>query len=59
MSEEVPRVEFDKSTWGDGPWQTEPDRVDWMQGVYRALPYVRKTVNRCARALAAMMEPRP
>jgi hypothetical protein len=177
MSEEVPRVEIDKSTWGDGPWQTEPDRVDWiqaglacmalrhpdhghwcgyvgvprehpfygkdyrevenavpfhggltysglcegsichvpaagmpadvwwlggdfahafdyvpgseartraiiaapqptrelqaladrllvpspreMQDVYRALPYVRKTVNRCARALAAMMEPRP
>jgi len=20
----------DKSTWGDGPWQTEPDRVDWQ-----------------------------
>ncbi len=20
---------FDKSTWGDGPWQTEPDRVEW------------------------------
>jgi hypothetical protein len=20
---------IDKSTWGDGPWQTEPDRLEW------------------------------
>jgi hypothetical protein len=20
---------FDKSTWGDGPWQSEPDRIEW------------------------------
>ncbi len=20
---------IDKSTWGDGPWQAEPDRVEW------------------------------
>jgi hypothetical protein len=20
----------DKSAWGDGPWQSEPDRVDWI-----------------------------
>jgi len=20
---------IDKSTWGDGPWQTEPDRAEW------------------------------
>jgi hypothetical protein len=20
---------IDKSSWGDGPWQTEPDRVEW------------------------------
>lgn len=20
---------IDKATWGDGPWQTEPDRVEW------------------------------
>jgi hypothetical protein len=20
---------IDKSTWGDGPWQTEPDELDW------------------------------
>jgi hypothetical protein len=27
---EIPEIRaFDKSTWGDGPWQTEPDRVEW------------------------------
>lgn len=26
------RREIDKSTWGDGPWQSEPDRVMWMSG---------------------------
>jgi len=30
-----------------------------MQDVYRELPYVRATVEQCADALAAMMEPRP
>lgn len=20
----------DKSTWGDGPWQTEPDKIQWI-----------------------------
>lgn len=27
------RIEYrhhDKSTWGDGPWQSEPDKVQWM-----------------------------
>jgi hypothetical protein len=24
------REGYDKSTWGDGPWQTEPDRVEWI-----------------------------
>jgi hypothetical protein len=23
------KVPIDKSAWGDGPWQTEPDRVEW------------------------------
>jgi hypothetical protein len=23
---------IDKSTWGDGPWQDEPDRVEWRDG---------------------------
>lgn len=22
-------VSYDKSTWGEGPWQTEPDRKEW------------------------------
>ncbi len=22
-------TEIDKSKWGDGPWQSEPDRVEW------------------------------
>jgi len=24
-----PTRTFDKSTWGEGPWQTEPDRLEW------------------------------
>jgi len=29
MSEPTTVPTFDKSTWGDGPWQTEPDRLEW------------------------------
>jgi hypothetical protein len=29
MNEQLINPTIDKSTWGDGPWQTEPDRVDW------------------------------
>ncbi len=30
MTDEHPDLPaFDKSTWGHGPWQTEPDRVEW------------------------------
>lgn len=29
MTESLHREPIDKSTWGDGPWQTEPDRVEW------------------------------
>ncbi len=30
MSDEHHDAEpIDKSEWGDGPWQTEPDRVEW------------------------------
>jgi hypothetical protein len=29
MSEPIARI-VDKSDWGDGPWQVEPDRVDWV-----------------------------
>jgi hypothetical protein len=24
---------IDKATWGDGPWQTEPDELDWTDAV--------------------------
>jgi hypothetical protein len=27
---ELPELVIDKSTWGDGPWQSEPDRVDFV-----------------------------
>jgi len=30
MSTEKPEpLTFDKSTWGDGPWQSEPDRIEF------------------------------
>jgi hypothetical protein len=29
-AEVVNTPEIDKSTWGDGPWQDEPDRVDFI-----------------------------
>ena len=28
---------IDKSTWGDGPWMTEPDRVDFQHAGYACL----------------------
>jgi hypothetical protein len=31
MSEEILTPPIDKSTWGPGPWQTEPDRVDFIR----------------------------
>lgn len=27
--EQIADFKVDKSDWGDGPWQQEPDRVDW------------------------------
>lgn len=29
MSEKPEARKIDKSTWGAGPWQTEPDRIEW------------------------------
>src|SRR5688572_11433893 len=29
MAETIERKPVDKSEWGDGPWQTEPDRVEF------------------------------
>lgn len=37
MSEEVLEVEIDKSGWPDGPWKTEPDRLQWQHAGYACL----------------------
>jgi hypothetical protein len=29
VGETLPQLAVDKSDWGDGPWQTEPDREQW------------------------------
>lgn len=29
MEQQTPEPQFDKSTWGPGPWQDEPDRLDF------------------------------
>ena len=34
MNKQVPEVKIDKSDWGDGPWMTEPDAVEWMHAGY-------------------------
>ena len=28
---------IDKSEWGEGPWQDEPDRIEWREGGYPCL----------------------
>jgi len=28
---------LDKSSWGDGPWNDEPDRIEWRSGEYVCL----------------------
>jgi hypothetical protein len=28
-AEQIDRTPIDKSNWGQGPWQTEPDRIEW------------------------------
>lgn len=30
MSEEITPIPYRKETWGDGPWQNEPDREDFI-----------------------------
>lgn len=35
MEQERPPI--DKSQWPDGPWQTEPDRVDWVHAGYACM----------------------
>ena len=34
---------IDKATWGDGPWQTEPDRVEWTHAGLPCLALRNKT----------------
>lgn len=34
---ELPELVIDKSAWGDGPWQTEPDRVDFVANGFACL----------------------
>lgn len=29
MTEKTEHPKVDKSAWGDGPWQSEPDRAEW------------------------------
>ena len=31
------REVIDKSKWGDGPWQTEPDRKEWQHAGFQCL----------------------
>jgi hypothetical protein len=37
MSENIEPLNIDKSPWGDGPWQTEPDRVDFVSSGFACL----------------------
>lgn len=33
----IKEMAIDKSTWGDGPWQSEPDRVDFVHAGFACL----------------------
>lgn len=35
--EEVDLIEHDKSDWGEGPWQHEPDRIQWNYAGFACL----------------------
>lgn len=37
MSKQVNPPEIDKSAWPDGPWKTEPDRLQWQHAGYACL----------------------
>jgi len=41
---------IDKSTWGDGPWQTEPDRVEWRHAGLPCLAHRGPMGNWCGYA---------
>jgi hypothetical protein len=36
-AEQIEQPVIDKSTWGEGPWQYEPDRVDFVHAGYACL----------------------
>ncbi len=37
VEEKIDPMVIDKSPWGDGPWQTEPDRVEWEHAGFPCL----------------------
>jgi hypothetical protein len=37
MSEQIETETIDKSTWGEGPWQDEPDRAQWQHAGFACL----------------------
>ena len=50
MAEQIDRAPIDKSTWGDGPWQTEPDRVEWVHAGLPCLALRNRLGNWCGYA---------
>jgi hypothetical protein len=36
-ADQLPHAVIDKSEWGDGPWQGEPDRVEWSHAGLKCL----------------------
>jgi len=36
-TDQIETPAIDKSTWGDGPWQQEPDRLDFVHAGYACL----------------------
>lgn len=53
--EEAP---VDKSAWGDGPWQTEPDRVEWAHAGLPCLALRNHHGNWCGYAAVPPGHPR-
>ena len=37
MEETIERPALDKTKWGPGPWQTEPDRIDWINSGFSCM----------------------
>jgi len=58
MSERLTNPTIDKSTWGDGPWQTEPDRVEWTHAGLPCLALRNHHGNWCGYAAVPPGHPR-